>query len=303
MIGIHADLPPLVQKATRLRLFTIRNVQKTVPVDQLDHIIRKNQLSLRNPAMFEEGLAKLEDQVGTGFATLAGLLVASGIKTKELSSHFDRFTWLVKRTERFFGGPAPTLEVLDHLLNPRLALALKQNDFSLGLQRLKIGLSRQRRFPNPGSCVVNAALFGLFGLAHGFMVGEMHELEDFHNAAFFQWNQLLFDVPHQCVQRLFPATRRERQVYSGAFSFIASLLLNQAMVSLEDKQLTRRDLLSALNKLECAEAINPYYVRIYRKKAEINDRLGRFKAAALNRDQAKEMLDLFRAGNAAEYVF
>lgn len=305
-------LPPAARDINKLPLLAIRNIRGQLAGDKTLKHLSASRLSLgQKPQALVRELMRLEEKIGTRDAALASFLTVTGSGNQEMVEGVELFHRLNARLPQVFPiFTSADLRSLYAFLAPKLEFEAYQNNFFLGLKGLECNFDHSTR-RGTGNCLVYSALFGLFTLSAGGLAGEVHHdkvLHSFGHLPCSDGQTFYIDADIQdyyFADKPIDADAVDRFVASGIFSF-ASVLLTYAVYNTlrtlaVGETLPENVLRAMLDKLEIAEAINPYYYQIYKTKARIYERLGRFALMTENCNYANEVVNLHFVNGFSQY--
>lgn len=279
--------PSAWRTKTRLDIFNVRNQPPQLDQQQIRNHLQTTELTIdHGPEQFVAGLSQLENVIGTAYATLAGMVIASDYYEEpssivEAIDVFDRVRARISGTIPLSFSNYYETDVVYQYLRARLTLGEFQNDMVFGLNALEENLERVGE--TVGSCMICSGIFALLAMSQGHLAGEgrqfhkMHDVTVLPGATVYEKTGFGSD--------LYTMTDPERYFISHPFSFISSLLLYRAYATMLFSEVARPTgemLEIALNKVEVAEAISPFYVRIYDLKARIFKMMGEDEKRRVN---------------------
>jgi|GEM_PF-4103070 hypothetical protein len=274
------ELPFHAQHWQELDLFQSRNVP-TKPQSTKKAVRCLENIGVPFPGQpkeFVKKLTALEKELGTCYATLFGLLTASGIRNyQDLAEELERFEDIATRLRvRKVFHP----QELADTLGPFLVFS-HTADFLQAMKTLESNVTS----PQPqsiGNCSIGAAIFSLYVLLSESLAGEARQVGKIHSFSYIttaDGKYVFHTFPLPPFYEINPSeTNRSSLLRTSAFTFIASLLavqlrdfhcFNTRKGILNNQEFTTFKGLMTLVKL--IELINPFSYLLYYHQGRIMD--------------------------------
>ncbi len=278
-----------VKAISELPLLRFRNVPSNLTLARKQSFVRDDGLpAIENPQNFVQTMARWEQTLGTTYASLGGMVMMSGSPSvDQVIEGFEVFHGICQRLSPFLTGT--TLEHAQALfeeIKTRLIFEPDMPSMLEGLQNFDYNLNSQY-YLTVGDCVVCTAIFGLLFSHAGGLVGEAHAINSLHTTTFLEPYEYCYESAKSTVLgnevSLRPMTQNKPLVISGILSFFSTMTVMATLKVFSDTfmigTLPKTKLEEMLQYLACAEAVNPYHLEIYKKRADLLCALGRWREA------------------------
>lgn len=299
-----------------LRPLEVRNIPRRMDCGQAEDYIRRHGIpSVAKPDEFVGRMVDLEPQMGTARAALVGLLSTDKeVNEERLLLGLKQFEEVGESIPALPATEQEKLEGLYSYLRPRLQFTTADN-MRNALAALKGNVFKNSGNP-VGNCVICASIFTLLALDRQFMAGELRKISSYHNVSYIQIGGLEFvfhrDSEDTFMGLLEDAYENARSklkpdifIIGSAFSFISALLISKVRTATLSQHVNNRRLCNdameeLLSMLACAEAINPFNMRLYMEQATAYLWLGDNESRARSQSMAQALEELpLRGGKPA----
>lgn len=278
MKAVLEGFPPGLKIIKDLRLFSIRNHPLRSGLRECKELIKNRDIPDVSgaPQAFTDSLAGLEDNLGTSRAVLIGLIASRRKASKEDALEgLDSFERIKERMpQKREDDPEKDLLSLFDLAATFLSFSRVQNDFLQTLSIYEANLAGEAL--ETGNCINCSGLFALLAASLGHLSAEFHPINSYHNSTYFPESGLYFDMQEigaGLYDHPLGIELPGEGVRSSLFSLVSSALALDVFLSLKMGAYSRDDIEIMYNQLECAEAVNPFYINIYRLKAVLSLKL------------------------------
>jgi hypothetical protein len=233
-------------------------------------VSREGLPPIADPEKFVQTMLRWEQAMGTTYAALSGMLMASGTDTVDgVIEGFETFNYLCLQLEPYLkGDDQAKIENLCAAVKDRLVFVPAVTGLLNGMDVFENNLDGNLQ-EGVGDCVVCSAIFALLYSFAGGQAGAANRFVNNHTSAYLHPSGQCFDASNSYLA--WPLKKDYRLFIGSLFAFITPLTISFVIDLVvawrrqyDDLKLVPPDELDIFfSRMQCAAAVNPYNTLLY----------------------------------------